>query len=97
MRILFDSHALVWFLDGDSRFSRTARVVIEQNEPTICVSAVSAWEIANKVRLGKWPEMALLAETFAKTMERYDFEPLAITIRSTACWRRNLRSRTCRW
>jgi len=80
MRILFDSHALVWFLDGNDRFSQTARAFIEEDGSTICVSAVTAWEIANKVRLGKWPEVATLAKTFAVTMEQYDFEPLAITI-----------------
>jgi PIN domain nuclease of toxin-antitoxin system len=80
MRILFDSHALVWFLAGDERFSRRARASIEQDNLTICVSAVSAWEIANKVRLGKWPEASSLAETFAQTMEDYSFEPLVVTI-----------------
>jgi PIN domain nuclease of toxin-antitoxin system len=80
MRILFDSHALVWFLAGDARFSPRARAAIEQDESTLCVSAVSAWEIANKVRLGKWPEAATLIETLSQILEWNTFEPVAVTI-----------------
>ena len=80
MKILFDSHSLVWFLDGDERLSGRARAAIEQDDATLYVSAVSAWEIANKVRLGKWPEAAILVETFAQTMDRYALEPLPVTM-----------------
>jgi len=80
MKILFDSHSLVWFLDGDERLSGRARAAIEQDDATLYVSAVSAWEIANKVRLGKWPEAASLVETFAQTMDRYALEPLPVTM-----------------
>ena len=46
----------------------------------MCVSAVTAWEIANKVRLGKWPEASQLAQTFNEIMEEFTLEPLAVTI-----------------
>src|SRR5260370_29538230 len=78
MRILFDSHALVWFLAGDARFSRRARAEAEADDAIVCVSAVTAWEVTNKVRIGKWPEAAVLAESFLKTVARYGFEPLSI-------------------
>jgi len=80
MRILFDSHALVWFLAGDARFSRRARAEAEADDAIVCVSAVTAWEVTNKVRIGKWPEAAVLAESFLKTVARYGFEPLPITL-----------------
>jgi PIN domain nuclease of toxin-antitoxin system len=80
MKILFDSHALVWFLTGHARFSRRARSVVEKPDSILCVSAVSAWEIANKVRLGKWPEAAQLAETFMSILDEFSFQPLAVTI-----------------
>ncbi len=80
MRILFDSHALVWFLAGDARFSRRARAEAEADDAIVCVSAVTAWEVTNKVRIGKWPEAAVLAESFLETVARYGFEPLPITL-----------------
>jgi PIN domain nuclease of toxin-antitoxin system len=80
MRILFDSHALVWFLAGDARFSRRARAEAEADDAIICISAVTAWEVTNKVRIGKWPEAAVLAESFPETIARYGFEPLPISL-----------------
>ncbi len=55
--ILLDTHAWAWSLTGDSRLSRPALSAIAQ-ATSVCVSAVSFFEIAQKVRLGKWPEMA---------------------------------------
>jgi PIN domain nuclease of toxin-antitoxin system len=80
MKILFDSHALVWFLDGHPRFSRRARSTIEEPGAILHVSAVSPWEIANKVRLGKWPEAAKLAEAFITIMDEFSLQPLPITL-----------------
>jgi PIN domain nuclease of toxin-antitoxin system len=80
MKILFDSHALFWFLAGDPRFSPAAREAIEALETTACVSAVTAWEIANKVRRGKWAEAAPLAESFPETISDLAIEPVPITL-----------------
>jgi PIN domain nuclease of toxin-antitoxin system len=79
MRILFDSHALVWFLDGDSRLSRRALSALNAPDAALVVSAVSAWELANKVRLGKWPEVANFAQLFVETVTAQGYELLAIT------------------
>jgi PIN domain nuclease of toxin-antitoxin system len=80
VRILFDSHALVWFLTGHARFSWRARSALEEPETIMCVSAVTAWEIANKVRLSEWPEAAHLAQMFTEIMDEFMLEPLAVTI-----------------
>ena len=80
MRILFDSHAFVWFLAGDKRFSHRAREVVTAEDTVVCVSAVTAWEIANKVRLGKWPEAESLAVSLSDVIAEHGFEPIAITV-----------------
>lgn len=50
--MLLDSHALLWFLAGDSRrIGEQLRAEIEAGPAT--VSVVSLWEIAIKVDLGK--------------------------------------------
>ena len=51
--ILLDTHALIWWLDDDTRLSRAARAAIADPENLVYVSAASAWEMATKVRLGK--------------------------------------------
>ena len=53
MRILLDTHALLWWLDGDRRLSRKARAAIGDERNAVFVSAASAWEITTKARLGK--------------------------------------------
>ena len=80
MRLLFDSHALVWYLAGAPRFSGRARTAVERDDAIAYISAVTAWEVANKVRLGKWPEANEFAQTFTDTLARFDFELLSVTV-----------------
>ena len=80
MRILLDSHAFVWFLRGDPRYSPAARAAVEAPDATVIVSAASAWEIATKVRSGKWPEAARIAAEFETILVAHGFAALAITI-----------------
>jgi PIN domain nuclease of toxin-antitoxin system len=54
--VLLDTHAWAWSLMGDDRLSEKARTAMMQAE-TILVSPISFFEIVQKVRLGKWPEM----------------------------------------
>jgi PIN domain nuclease of toxin-antitoxin system len=53
MRVLLDSHTLLWWLTGDPRLSRRAIEVIEQTANSVSVSAASIWEIAIKAAKGK--------------------------------------------
>lgn len=55
MRLLLDTHALLWWITGSSRLSGKARNSIE-TASSVLVSSVTAWEIATKQRLGKLPE-----------------------------------------
>jgi PIN domain nuclease of toxin-antitoxin system len=55
--VLLDTHSWAWTLEeAGSSFSATAREAIERAE-TIFVSPISFFEIGQKVRVGKWPEM----------------------------------------
>ena len=60
--------------------SRRARVCIADEVNTILVSAVSAWEIATKVRLGKLPGAVDVAADLTAIMADQGFEGLAITV-----------------
>lgn len=53
MRLLLDTHTLLWFLEDSPQLSSTARTEIEESANDVFVSAASLWEIAIKVSLGK--------------------------------------------
>jgi PIN domain nuclease of toxin-antitoxin system len=53
MRLLLDTHALLWWLSDDGRLGSQARALIEDPGNDVLVSMVSLWEIAVKVRIGK--------------------------------------------
>jgi PIN domain nuclease of toxin-antitoxin system len=54
--IVLDTHALIWWVTGDSQLSAPARAVIEgavDAGQRVLVSAISAWEIAMLVERGR--------------------------------------------
>ncbi len=59
--VLLDTHAWVWSFASDERLSPAARAAIETAD-AVFVSPISFFEIGQKVRLGKWPEMAAYVE-----------------------------------
>ena len=62
MKALLDTHAFLWWLDGDPSLSRKRiRRHREAIREPCLVSAASAWEIATKHRLGKLPRAADVA------------------------------------
>lgn len=53
MKVLLDSHAVYWWTIGSDRLSARARSLIEDKTNAILVSAVSFYELDNKMRLKK--------------------------------------------
>lgn len=53
MKILLDSHAIYWWAIGSERLSARARALIEDKTNVVLVSAVSFYELDNKMRLKK--------------------------------------------
>ncbi len=80
MRLLLDTHALLWWLAGDERLPVTAREAVASRDNVVHVSAASAWEIATKHRLGKLPGAGPLAVDFAAEVLAHGFTPLDITL-----------------
>lgn len=48
MKILLDTHVIIWTLTDDPRLSAEARRLISSSENIVCISTVSLWEIAMK-------------------------------------------------
>jgi PIN domain nuclease of toxin-antitoxin system len=73
MRLLLDTHALLWFLVADRRLGRRTRAMIEAPANIVMISIVSLWEIALKSRLGK---LRIDLGTVLDSVGRTDFERL---------------------
>lgn len=80
MSLLLDIHALIWWFLDSPRLSEPARTAIRTCREPVHVSAVSAFEIATKVRLGRLPEGARLDRSFEAFLDAQDFTPLPLTL-----------------
>ena len=81
MRLLLDTHALLWWVFTDRRLSLRARTAIADDvENEVFVSAASAWEITAKYRIGKLRDAQVVAEDVPHTISAEGFVPLSITI-----------------
>jgi PIN domain nuclease of toxin-antitoxin system len=78
VRVLLDTHTLLWAKISPEKLSRHAAEIIADPLNVIFVSAVSAWEIATKVRLGKLPGLERLERDFLEVMEESGYELLSI-------------------
>src|SRR6202049_2150025 len=80
MRLLLDTHTLLWWLSENASLPVSARKIIANKNNDVLVSAASAWEIATKVRLGKLPVAIDLAHDFSAYLERERFDTVAVSV-----------------
>ncbi len=81
MRALLDTHAFLWWLDGDPALSSVARTLIASGTSIVFVSAASVWEITTKYRIGKLPKAAAVAADVPRAIAFEGFLPLSISAR----------------
>ena len=81
MRLLLDTHALLWWLAGDQALSDAAREAIADADNEVFVSSASAWEIATKYRWAGLPGAAVIAADIAGAVASQGFTELPINIR----------------
>ena len=53
MKLLLDTHTVLWFINGDANLSAVARQLIEDHENERLLSIASLWEMAIKISIGK--------------------------------------------
>ena len=80
MRLLLDTHAVIWWYQGNVKMSAAARKVIEEERSTVLVSVVSAFELTTKYRIGKLPEVAKLLDDLAGYIAAQGFEVLPLSL-----------------
>ena len=75
MRILADSHVLLWWLENPRRIALPARAAIADPANAVYFSAASIWEIGLKVGKGT----LRIDGDFVALLAADGFEPLSIT------------------
>jgi PIN domain nuclease of toxin-antitoxin system len=79
LKLLLDTHALLWALLDDERLTASARRAIERAD-AVFVSAASIWEIALKQRLGKLPHLHIGAGEIPQLVIDSRFSELPVTL-----------------
>lgn len=80
MRLLLDTHTLLWWLNNNPALRDSTRRLVAKHSNSVLVSTVSAWEIAIKFNLGKLPDAGDLLADFNGYMNRERFEVLSISV-----------------
>lgn len=65
MRFLLDTHVFLWLLGSPAHVPEAVRQDLERPDSELLVSAVSAMEVATKVRLGKLESARHLVATWS--------------------------------
>jgi PIN domain nuclease of toxin-antitoxin system len=84
LRLLLDTHALLWTLDNNRKLSAAARAALADPANELLISSVSGFEITTKYRIGKLPEFAAIARDFPAILAKLDHSPLAVTMAHAA-------------
>ena len=77
MRLLIDTHILIWFLEGNNLLSGSRRQIIANSQNNVFVSIASLWKMAIKISVGKLTLAKPLADVI-KQIAIEDFEILPI-------------------
>ena len=84
MKLLLDTHAMYWYIEGDRQLSATARTLIQDTSNEVLISPASYWEIAVKISVGKWQLNRTYEEFIDIGVNHYGFQVLAILPKHTA-------------
>ncbi len=80
MRLLVDTHIFFWAVMDVPKLSATAKLALSDGANEVFVSVASAWEMAIKVGLGKWPEASRLVTQFEAEVSTAGFSVLPIVL-----------------
>lgn len=76
--LLLDTRAFVWAVSLPERLGSEGRDLIKNPTNQLLVSAATAWELATKVRLGKFPEAEPLVARYKSIVDTLGADELAV-------------------
>ena len=79
MKLLLDTHVLLWAVLEPQKLSHSQREALENSGNQLLVSAASAWEIATKWRLGKLNQAGAVVRNYRQVLDRLAANDLPIS------------------
>ncbi|MFM9101579.1 MAG: type II toxin-antitoxin system VapC family toxin [Cyanobium sp.] len=79
MKLLLDTHVLLWAVLEPRKLSHSQREALENSGNQLWVSAASAWEIATKWRLGKLNQAGAVVRNYSQVLDRLAANDLPIS------------------
>ena len=79
MRVLLDTHTFYWWIYFPELLPTTVRLMLSDQDVTVLVSAVSAYEMSYKHHRGNWPEIAGLVAAFEQVVIAEGFKLFPLT------------------
>jgi len=79
MKVLLDTHVFFWALVAPDRLSNAAQSAIEDPASELIVSAVSAWELATKHRVGKLEAAGPIVLTYERQVADLGAQQLSVS------------------
>jgi PIN domain nuclease of toxin-antitoxin system len=80
MKLLLDTHVLIWWFENSARLGSIARRAISSPDAVPMISVVSAWEMVIKRASGR-VKMNVDPEDAIPRLFQHGFQPLSITFR----------------
>jgi PIN domain nuclease of toxin-antitoxin system len=77
MRLLLDTHALIWVSENDPQLSQSAKKALELASNTKFVSIATLWEMAIKINIGKL-KLAKPLSIIIKDFQANDIQLLSV-------------------
>jgi PIN domain nuclease of toxin-antitoxin system len=78
VRLLLDTHVLLWWLSDDRRLAKPARDLIANPDNDVLVSSASVWEVSIKAALGR---LEIELDDLEEAIMKNGFRPLPIGLR----------------
>lgn len=79
MKVLLDTHVLLWFLNGDEKLNKQQKEIIESPKNLKFVSIATLWEISIKLSLNKL-KLPLDLKSFIQLIDQNGFLILPIEL-----------------
>jgi PIN domain nuclease of toxin-antitoxin system len=84
VKLLLDTHSLIWFFSGDPKLSNTARIYMEDVKDQKLISLATVWEMAIKQSKNKLTLPLPLEDYIQQKLKLEDFELLPINLNHLA-------------
>ena len=78
---LLDTCSLLWWWSNPASLSKRALALLKDPQNTFLVSAASAWEVATKFRIGKFPKGSRVIDEWEMRLLEDGFQELPIGVR----------------